>query len=158
MSEAVLAHSVGEMARLPRYLLPEHAVFHVATRGVARMSIYRDDDDRSVFLGLLALTVERFDWNCHAFCLMTNHYHLVVEALRVNLSGGLDLLNGVYAQGFNARHRRWGHVFGDRFWCRSVPDEELEAVCLYVMANPIRAGICDRISEWRWSACRFELG
>lgn len=133
-------------------------MFHVATRGVDKMSIYRDDDDRRAFLGLLGIAVERFEWTCHAFCLMTTHYHLVVEGLRVNLSAGLELLNGVYAQGFNNRHRRWGHVFGDRFWCRSVTEEQLEPVCLYVMVNPIRAGLCDQIADWPWSACRFELG
>jgi putative transposase len=145
------------VARLPRSLLPD-GVFHVATRGVAKMAIYRDDDDRLVFLGLLAQTVDHFEWTCHSYCLMTNHYHLVIDATRANLSDGLQMLNGVYAQGFNGRHERWGHVFGDRFWCRTVPEEELETVCLYVLNNPVRAGLCERITDWPWSACRFELG
>ena len=145
------------MARFPRCFLPD-GLFHVAARGVARMSIYRGDDDRLVFLGLLGQTVERFEWTCHAYCLMTNHYHLVIDTTRANLSNGLQKLNGVYAQGFNGRHERWGHVFGDRFWCRTVPEEQLETVCLYVMANPVRAGLCERISDWPWSRCRFDLG
>jgi REP-associated tyrosine transposase len=74
------------------------------------------------------------------------------------LSEGLQLLNGQYAQGFNGKYRRWGHVFGERFWCRPVPEEQLESVCIYVMMNPVRAGLCEGIADWPWSACRFELG
>jgi putative transposase len=99
------------MARIPRYLFPD-GLFHATARGVAKMPIYRDDDDRLVFLGLLAIAVEGFDWTCHAFCLMTNHYHVIVDATRENLSDGLQLLNGVYGQGFNGKYERWGHVFG----------------------------------------------
>jgi putative transposase len=153
----VRVHSVGAMARIPRQYFPD-GLFHATARGVAKMPIYRDDDDRLVFLGLLALAVDQFDWVCHAFCLMTNHYHLVLDATQENLSDGFQILNGVYAQGFNGKYERWGHVFGERFWCRSLEEEELETTCLYVMENPIRAGLCERISEWPWSACRYELG
>src|SRR5262249_15657710 len=89
------------MARVPRCLYPD-GPFHVTTRGVARMTIYRDDADRRLFLRLLAGTVARFDWTCHAFCLMTNHYHLVLEPTRANVSAGFRTLNGIYAQTFNA--------------------------------------------------------
>jgi REP element-mobilizing transposase RayT len=89
---------------------------------------------------------------------MTNHYHLVLDTTRQNLSDGMQVLNGDYAQGFNGKYGRWGHVFGDRFWCRSLDEEELEHVCLYVMENPVRAGLCKRSADWAWSACRFELG
>ena len=146
------------MPRLPRNLLPEYAVFHATARGVARMSVYTDGSDRRWFLTLLRDATEGFDWNVHAFCLMINHYHLVVEGLRDNLSDGMKLLNGEYAQIFNGRYQRWGHVFGARFWCRVVGEEEIEETCRYVMANPVRAGLCDGIADWRWSACRYELG
>jgi putative transposase len=122
------------------------------------MSIYRDADDRRVFLGLLGLAAEEYEWTCHTFCLMTNHYHLVVDTTRELLSEGLQLLNGQYAQGFNGKYKRWGHVFGERFWCRPVPDDQLETVCIYVMMNPVRAGLCKEMEDWPWSACRFELG
>jgi REP element-mobilizing transposase RayT len=145
------------VARIPRYLFPD-GLFHVTARGAGRIPIYRDDDDRLAFLGLLLLAIQRFDWTCHAFCLMTNHYHLVLDATRENLSDGFQLLNGDYAQGFNAKHGRWGHLFGERFWCRSLEEDDLEYTCLYVMANPVRAGLCERISDWPWSACRFDLG
>jgi REP element-mobilizing transposase RayT len=144
------------MARLPRYVFPEHAVFHVTARGAGQIPIYRADDDRLWFLVLFADTVQRFDWAVHAFCLMTNHYHLVVEALRVNLSDGMQRVNGVYAQSFNGKYRRWGHLFGERFWCRPVDEEELADTCRYVLANPVRAGLCDRVSDWPWSASRYD--
>ena len=133
-------------------------LFHVASRGVAKVAIYHDDNDRRNFLSLLAFVVNQYDWTCQAFCLMTNHYHLVLDATRENLSDGMQILNGDYAQGFNGKHGRWGHLFGDRFWSRSLAEEELEHVCRYVMMNPVRAGLCEELNDWPWSACRFELG
>jgi putative transposase len=124
---------------------------------VAKMAIYRDDQDRLTFLRLLVVAIARFDWTCHAFCLMGNHYHLVLEATRENLSDGIQILNGFYAQGFNEKYRRWGHVFGDRFWSRSLREDDLERTCIYVTENPVRAGLCKRASDWPWSACRYEL-
>ena len=145
------------MPRVPRSLFPD-GLFHVATRGVAKMPIYHDDNDRRNFLSLLALVVQDYEWTCQAFCLMTNHYHLVLDATREDLSDGMQILNGDYAQGFNDKYGRWGHLFGDRFWSRSLHEDELEHVCLYVMENPVRAGLCEAIADWPWSACRFELG
>jgi len=89
--------------------------------------------------------------------LMTNHYHLVVEAFRDALSDGMQHLNGVYAQSFNVNYGRWGHLFGERFWCRPVGEEDLAATCDYVLANPVRAGICDRSSDWPWGASRYDV-
>ena len=133
-------------------------MFHATARGAGRIPIYKDDDDRIFFLELLALAVHRYRWVCQAFCLMTNHYHLVLDAGRADMSDGFQMLNGVYAQCFNQKHRRWGHLFGERFWCRPLDEEELESTCLYVMANPVRAGLCQRVSDWPWSACRYDLG
>jgi len=152
-----LPHSLSAVARIPRCAFPD-GLFHVGTRGVAQMPIYRDDEDRLVFLRLFLVAIARFDWTCHAFCLMTNHYHLVLDATREDLSDGMQILNGFYAQGFNGKHQRWGHVFGDRFWSRSLQEEELERTCLYVMQNPVRAGLCERTADWPWSGCRYELG
>ena len=112
------------MPRVPRSVLPD-GLFHVATRGVAKMAIYLDDNDRRNFLGLLALAVQAFEWECLAFCLMTTHYHLVLETTRQNLSDGMQMLNGDYAQGFNGKYERWGHVFGDRYWPWSACRVEL---------------------------------
>jgi putative transposase len=152
-----LPRSLSHVARIPRCAYPD-GTFHVGARGVAQMPIYRDDEDRLGFLRLLAVATARFDWTCHAFCLMSNHYHLVLDATREDLSDGLQVLNGFYAQGFNGKYRRWGHVFGDRFWSRSLQEQDLERACLYVMENPVRAGLCRRSTDWRWSGCRYELG
>jgi putative transposase len=146
------------MARLPRYVFPDAGIFHATARGAGRIPIYRDESDRLLFLGLLADAVEVFEWECYAYCLMTNHYHLVIEAGRDKMSDGFHMLNGIYAQSFNGRHKRWGHLFGDRFWCRVVAEERLESTCGYVIANPVRAGLCEGISDWPWSGCRYELG
>jgi putative transposase len=147
------------MARLPRYVFPD-GTFHVGTRGVDGTPVFRQDADRRFFLRLLGEVVDRNDWLVHVFCLMTNHYHLVVEALLEDLSDGFHRLNGVYAQAFNRRYGRRGHLWGDRYWSGLIEsDEELSATCSYVLANPVRAGLCDRPHEWRWSASRhgFDL-
>jgi putative transposase len=146
-----------EMARPLRSDLPD-GYFHVTTRGVDGTAIVRDDDDRRCFLALLADVVSRFDWMVHALCLMNTHYHLVVETTRLALSTGMKPLNGRYAQGFNERHARSGHLFGDRFWSGVVESEVyLEAACSYVIWNPVRAGLCELPEEWPWSWSRYGL-
>jgi REP element-mobilizing transposase RayT len=143
------------MARLPRHLLPPAGVYHVTSRGVARSAISRDDDDRRYFLVLLAREVRREGWDCHVFCLMPNHYHLIVATTVESLSRGLHRLNGDLATAFNERHTRWGHLFGDRFAAFVIRDEEhLRNACEYVLNNPVRAGLCERAEEWPWSGSR----
>ena len=88
-----------------------HAIYHVTSRGNARQDIVTDDRDRFQFLTVLAQVVDRFGWLCHAYCLMDNHYHLLIETPQPNLSRGMRQLNGVYTQAFNRRHRRVGHLF-----------------------------------------------
>lgn len=150
--------TVGAMSRLPRYALPERGIYHVTTRGVARQAISRDDDDRRLFLALLAQVTRRTDWRCHAFCLMPNHHHLIVETWCDLLSVGLRLLNGRYAQAFNERYERTGHLFGDRFAAFVIRDEgHLGAASEYVVQNPVRAGLCRSADEWRWSGTRRPL-
>jgi REP element-mobilizing transposase RayT len=143
------------MPRLPRYALPAEGVYHVTTRGVARSAISRDDDDRLLFLALLAQVVRRTDWESHVFCLMPNHYHLVVGTQLDLLSHGLHRLNGIYAQAFNQRHARSGHLFGDRFAAFAIRDEEhLREAREYVLQNPVRAGLCEHAADWPWSGSR----
>jgi putative transposase len=130
----------------------------VTTRGVARQPISRNDDDRRLFLVLLARVTRRTSWDCHAFCLMPNHHHLIVETHQDVLSVGLRQLNGRYAQAFNERHERSGHLFGDRFAAFVIRDEEhLRAATEYVLQNPVRAGLCRRAADWRWSGARRRL-
>lgn len=143
------------MPRRPRCLLPD-GVFHVTTHGVGDSPIYCDDDDRRLFVHLLHATCDHHDWECHAWCLMTTHYHLLIGATRERLSLGLRWLNGVYAQRFNRRHRRKGHLFGDRFWASVVEGEHhLPAARSYILLNPVRAELCELPEHWPWSGSPY---
>jgi REP-associated tyrosine transposase len=114
-----------------------------------------DDDERRLFLRLFAAEVDRHDWGCHAFCLMTTHYHLVVETELWRLSDGMHRLNGIYALTFNRRHHRSGHLFGERFAAWLPRDEHhLRQTCEYVLQNPVRAGLSARAADWPWAAAR----
>lgn len=146
------------MPRALRSDLPD-GFFHAFARGVGGIEIYLDDADRRTFLALLGTVVERFRWRMHAFCLMSTHYHLVLEARQAALSRGMHRLNGVYAESFNQRHGRFGHLFADRFSSRVIDDERhLLAVCAYVIRNPVRAGMCARPEEHvPWVASRYGL-
>jgi putative transposase len=130
------------MARLPRYVLPEAAVYHVTGRGVAGEAIYRDDADRSRFARLQRRAEKRWHWHVLASCQMTNHFHIVVVGELDNVSRGMHLLNFRYAQGFNERHDRRGHLYQDRFHSKVIRnDEHLVRACEYVLDNPVRAGL-----------------
>jgi putative transposase len=130
--------------------------FHVFARGVAETPVFVDDEDRRTFLALLASATNRHRWQFHTLCLMTTHYHFVLESARAALSTGMQWLNGVYAQRFNKRYDRQGHLFGGRFGSRVIEDEEyLRSACDYVLLNPVRAGLCERASDWPWSATRY---
>jgi putative transposase len=143
------------MARQPRRELPD-GVFHVTSRGVNDEQIVLDDEDRSTFVRLLRDTVRRYGWRCYAYCVMTNHYHLLVGSSREALSSGLGRLNGFYAQGFNKRHGRRGHLFGDRFSAFVVEgDEYFEAASRYILLNPVRAELCSTARDWPWSDSYF---
>jgi len=100
--------------------------------------------------------LDRFPLTCHIYCLMPNHFHLVLEGKLDNVSAGMHQLNGLYATRFNRRHERTGHLFQGRFGLRVIEDESyLEDACRYVLENPVRAGLCERAEDWPWSACRF---
>jgi REP element-mobilizing transposase RayT len=143
------------MPRMLRTTLPD-GYFHVFARGVAGSPVFVDDEDRRSFLALVAFATRRYGWQFHTLCLMTTHYHFVLESARARLSAGMQWLNVVYAQGFNRRYTRHGHLFGSRFGSRVIEDEEyLQAVCEYVLLNPVRAGLCERAADWPWSASRY---
>jgi putative transposase len=107
------------MPRVLRTTLPD-GYFHVTSRGVNGCSIFRDDADRRAFLAHLRTCAERYRWTLHALCLMTTHYHLVLHSTRAELSRGVQRLQGRYAQSFNQRHERYGHLFADRFAARAI--------------------------------------
>jgi len=91
------------------------ALYHITSRGNARQDIFLNDSDRVAFLDLLNNTNNRFHWYCHAYCLMSNHYHLLIETSLPNLSKGMKYLNGGYTQQYNRSHKRVGHVFQGRY-------------------------------------------
>ena len=137
----------------PLRLLAAGALYHVVARGDARQAIYNDDADRRRFLGILETVVERYSIECHAYCLMPNHYHGVIRTLEPNLSSAMHYLNSVYAQWWNRRHRRVGHVFQGRYKAQLIQADRyfLEA-CRYVVLNPVRAGLVKAAEDWLWSS------
>lgn len=135
------------------------ALYHVTSRGDGREAIYRDDRDRVAFLSVLAQVCERSRWSCHGYCLMTNHYHLLVETPGANLASGMRQLNGVYSQRFNRRHRRVGHVYQGRYHAILVQKEShLLELTRYIVLNPVRAGLARSAQEWSWSSYRATVG
>lgn len=135
------------------------ALYHVTARGDRREAIYLGDEDREAFLELLGEVCRRFNWTVHAYCLMSNHYHLLVETPDANLSKGMRQLNGVYTQRFNRSHHRVGHVFQGRFKGILVQkDAYLLELTRYVVLNPVRAGMVEDAEDWRWSSHRVALG
>lgn len=129
------------------------ALYHVTSRGDGRDDIYLSDVDRTAWLETLAEVCKRFNWVCHAYCLMTNHYHVVVETPDANLSKGMRQLNGVYTQRFNRSHSRVGHVFQGRFKAILVDkDNYLLELARYVVLNPLRAKMVRRLEQWPWSS------
>lgn len=135
------------------------AFYHVTSRGNAREAIYLNDTDRKHFLELLANTCRRNQWLCHAYCLMGNHYHLLIETQQPTLSKGMKYLNGSYTQGFNRAHKRVGHVFQGRFKAILVEqDSYLTELSRYIALNPVRAGMVRSAKDWPWSSYRAMAG
>jgi putative transposase len=140
---------------MPRPLRVQLAggIFHVTARGNRKQEVFLDDVDRHTWLDHLAEVVERYGWRCHAYCLMPNHFHLVIETREPNLSAGMQRLNAVYAQWFNARHAFTGHLFQGRFHSTLVESNwHLLELLRYVVLNPTRAGLCDGPAAWAWSS------
>ena len=146
------------MAR-PLRLAFAGGVYHVTARGNERKAIVRDDTDRARFVDTLAAMVDRYRVRCHAWVLMDNHYHLLLETPSPNLSLALRHLNGVYTQAFNRRHRRVGHLFQGRFKAIVVEKEAyLLELCRYVVLNPVRAGVVRVPQAYPWSSYRGTAG
>jgi putative transposase len=135
------------------------AHYHVGVRGNDKAPVFLSDEDRERFMVLLADVVERFGWRCCAYCLMENHYHLALMTPEPNLGAGMRRLNQIYAQWFNHRHDRVGHLFEQRYWSRLLETEaDVLAVVRYIAGNPVRAGLCDRPEEWPWSSAGASAG
>jgi putative transposase len=143
--------------RIPR--VAAAGFHHVTSRGNDRRPIFFDDDDRVMFFAILSRVLGRAWWACHSFCLMTTHFHLLVQTHDESLSFGMQRLNGEYAQSFNRRHGSSGHLFQDRFFSEMVVTQShgLEVV-RYIARNPVRAGLCDAPEDWKWSSHAATLG
>lgn len=145
------------MPRPLRTLLPD-GLFHVHSLGVADTVIYRDNEDRRSWLQIFNAAVRRYRWQIHVLTLMSTHYHFVLLSECDRLSRGMQWLNGVYAQNFNRRYKRKGHLFGDRFASWVIDEDEyFLAACRYVANNPVRAGLCEHAWEWPWTFSRYDV-
>jgi REP element-mobilizing transposase RayT len=140
------------MAR-PLRILVADGVYHVTSRGHARNPIYRTDADRITFFEILERTLSRFDWRCLSYCLMDNHFHLLIRTPQPNLSRGMQQLKSGYARIVNRRYGGSGPLFDDRFHAPLVQrDAHVLEVLRYLALNPVRAGLCDEPEGWTWSA------
>jgi putative transposase len=129
--------------------------YHVVTRSCGPIPIFLDDDDRTWFCTYLLRAMKAQGWICRAFCLMTTHYHLLLEVRENTLQRGMQRLNGCYARRFNARHERKGHLFGERYYSDAIEsDDHMLAVHRYIARNPVKAGLVETPEDWRWASYR----
>ena len=150
--------TVGSMPRSPRIADPE-AFWHVITRGNRELRVYRDNRDRTNFLDRLGRVCDRHGWECHAYCLLGTHYHLLLGFDAPTLSPGMHQLNSGHAHWFNRRYATEGHVFERRFWSRAVRAEaDFLGTARYVELNAVRAGLVTHPRDWRWSSYRAHVG
>jgi putative transposase len=142
-----------------RRTLVSGLLYHVTARGNAKAPIFLTDADREVFLSGLGVARHLDGVLCHAYCLMENHYHLLVETPHANLDDAMQRLNGTYATRFNRHHERTGHVFQGRYGAKLVTDEGYAfAVIRYIAANPVQAGVCASPEDWPWSSYAATAG
>jgi REP element-mobilizing transposase RayT len=145
------------MPRIRRSDLPD-GFFHVWCRGVAADVAFPTAEDRTEMFRLIGRCARRHRWELWTACVMSTHYHLVVDTNVPSLSRGMQELNWRYATGFNRRREKFGHVFAERFATRVLEDESrVFDTCTYVLLNPVKARLCDRVEEWPWSYSRYGL-
>jgi putative transposase len=146
---------------MPRSARTELAggIHHITARGNSKQAVFLDQVDHLIFTRLLRRVIERYGWRCLTFCLLRNHYHLLVLTPEPTLGRGMHRLNGLYAQHFNRRHKRIGHVWGSRYFSKPLlADAHLHLAMRYIALNPVRAGLCATPEHWEWSAHRALLG
>jgi putative transposase len=135
------------------------ALHHVVAKGNAGAAITLTDNDRDLLLDRLGRTITRHRWSCLAYCILDTHLHLVVGTAEPNLGLGMKWLLGPYAQAFNERHERRGHLFCARFYSKRIEsDEHLVSTIVYVALNPVRAGMVDEPGHWPWSSYASTVG
>lgn len=144
------------MGYVRRSLLPD-GYFHVWIRGVHGLSPFPEAEDRTVAFELFFATAARLDLQVEAACFLSTHYHAVVLARRTALSAALQRFHARYARLFNRDNARFGHVFAERFGCRTVAEDAVYDRCGYVLGNPVKARLCDHVRDWPWSYYRHGL-
>lgn len=151
-------HTLAGMPRPPRLKIPG-VIYHITARGNRRQSIFLEDADHRFFLRLVERVSDRSSWRCFSYCLMPNHYHLVVEAVNGDLSIGMHRLNSSYAHYFNERHGLDGHLFQSRYHAVLVgSDWHLLELSRYLAFNPVRARLCASPVAWPWSSYAAMVG
>jgi putative transposase len=147
------------VSRKPRIQIAD-VVYHVGSRGVEKRPIFDViNGDRAVFLELLELTVKRYRWRCHAYCLMGNHFHLAVETPDANIAAGMQYLKGRYAAWFNKYNAREGALFERRYFGELVvTDAHAYELSRYIVLNPVRAQLCAHPRDWRWCSYAASVG
>ena len=154
-----LSCCLGQSMSRPLRIQYAGALYHITSRGNERKPIYQDEADFRLFMATLEEVCDRFNWVIHSWCLMTNHYHLLVETPDANLSVGMRQLNGVYTVRFNHRHGRVGHLFQGRYKGILVDKSAyLLELNRYIVLNPVRANMVEAPEDWPWSSYRYTLG
>ncbi len=143
------------MPRVPRSALPD-GLFHVFVRGIAGSTPFPEDVDKTTMMELIPSLEWRQRLTLHVACVMSTHYHAVVEGACEALSTAMHWLNWSYARTHNEKYDLYGHVFAERFKTRVIEDEDgFAGTCNYVLLNPVKAGLCDRAEDWPWSYSRY---
>jgi putative transposase len=140
------------MPRLPR-IEYEKALYHITSRGNNKQKIFSDEKDYPTFIKFLEKALKKYSWQCYAYCLIPNHYHLLIETEDANLSVGMKWLNGIYAKYFNGKNDRVGHLFQGRYHSVLVEKESyLLQLHRYIALNPVRAKIVENLNDWKWNS------
>lgn len=137
----------------------KNALYHLTSRGDRRENIYEDDVDRKSFLNIFSSVIEQFNWICFSYCLMDNHYHLLIQTPDSNLSKGMRQLNGVFTQTYNRRHQKTGHLFQGRYKSILVDEDAyLLELSRYIVLNPVKAKMVKQVEDWKWSSYQAMIG
>jgi len=140
------------MARPIRIQYPG-ATYHVISRGIERREIFKTDADYLLFKKIFIEVIKRYNWECYAYCLMPNHYHLLIKTLDPNLSIGMCQLNSDYSQKYNIRHSRVGHLLQGRYKAILVEEKTYKNKLIrYITLNPVKAGLVSSLGDWHWSS------